>query len=112
MLKRVALAGSIAVVTAVSVPSAGAQYCCGGPVTVTVSTYPQPSYPAYPAYPAYHPYPAYAPYHRDGWWWDDEGPHYHSSRRPPFFYGDRFEPYGYGYRAEAYHLERDGGYGY
>jgi len=97
MLKRVALLGSIAAVTALSASSAGAQYWGGGPVTVTVSTYPSP-YP-YPYYPTYRHY-----YHREGWWWDGDAPYYRRYRAPPFFYGDNFEPYGYGYRAESgYH---------
>lgn len=97
MLKRVALLGSIAAVTALSASSAGAQYWGGGPVNVTVSAYPYPSY--YPPYPP--PYPRY--YHREGWW-DDDGPLFHRHRLP-YFWGDRFEPYAYGYRAESYHSE-------
>jgi len=113
MLKRVALLGSIAAITALSVSSAGAQYWGAGPVTVTVSTYPHPAYPTYQTYPSYPAYRHY--YHREGWWWDGDGPHYRSYRPPPFFYGDNFTPYGYGYHAESsYRAETgyDAGFGF
>lgn len=105
MLKRVALLGSIAAATVLSASSAGAQYWGGGPVNVTVSAYPYPPYPDYPPPPPFRHY-----YHREGWWWGDDdrwggdGPFFHRHRLP-YFWGDNFEPYGYGYRAQSYHSE-------
>ena len=104
MSKRIALLGSIAALAVLSASSASAQYCCGGPVTVTVSTYPSP-------YP--YPYPNHY-YHRDNWWSAGccDGPYnYRDYHRPLYFYGDYFYPYGYNYHYHetSYH-EGYGGY--
>jgi hypothetical protein len=108
MSKRVALLGSIAALAVLSASSANAQYW-GGPDTVTVSTYPSP-------YP--YPYPYESHYvHRDSWWsaggrYYGDGPYYYRDHpRLPFFYGDHFVPYGYGYRETGYR-EGYGGYDY
>jgi hypothetical protein len=120
MLKRVALLGTIAALSAASPSHSVAQDWdgggwrggWGGGVTVTVTPGPRP-YP-YPYYrrPAVccRPIPRPAPvvccsYGSYGYY---GGSYYRPWRRPLYYYGDSYAPYGYHYDAGY----TDAGYGY